>query len=106
MSGFSSTSSDSEPLVTETTKESISTAQPQKKRLRSVISISNSESHLSRLGSLGSGNIVHTPSPPQSVPALVKDAYTSPDRLHLREALICGGGHGETEINAVEKCTY
>ena len=105
MSDFNTSSdSESEPLVTETlTKESKSTAQPQKKHLHSVILISDSKSPPSP-SQLGSGNaIVHTPSPPESVPALVKDAYyTSPDHLHLHEALICGGG--ETEIKVVEKC--
>lgn len=99
----SSSDSDSEPETL--TKESKSTAhrQPQKKRLRSVISTSNSVSHdsLSHPSQSGSGNIIRTPSPPQSTSALVKGVYTSPDRLRLREALISGG---EMEFRAVEKC--
>ena len=67
-----------------------STTHPQKKRLRSVISTSSRQP-------------VRTPSPPspESTLALIKDAYTSPDRLRLREALMSGG---EIEFKAVEQC--
>jgi hypothetical protein len=61
--------------------------QPQKKCSHSVISTSHQP--------------VHTPSPPQSAQALAKDTYMSPDRLHLHEALMCGG---EIEFKVVKKC--
>jgi hypothetical protein len=71
-----------------------SKSQPQKKRPCSVTS-ATSASHQAHAGS---GHLVRTPSPPQ---ALVKDAYTSPDRLRLREALMSGGEMG---FKVVQKC--
>ena len=98
--------SDSE-LETGLTKDlkSKSSAQPQKKCLRrSVTNISDSDldSESCLTQNQPEPSIVRTPSPPPSASArVVENAYKSPDRLRLREALICGG---ETGFKAVEKC--
>jgi hypothetical protein len=71
-----------------------STTSPQKKRplARSVVMVSTSH----QAGS----EVLHvrTPSPP---PAQAKNqiAYMSPDRLRLREALMCGGEMTEFEVD-------
>lgn len=72
--------------------------QPQKKRPRSIVA-STSLSHPADSGDL----VVRTPSPPSplAAPLAAKDAYTSPDRLRLREALMCGGEMG---FKVVQKC--
>lgn len=94
MSDFES-SSDSElpgPVTVTLTSKS-TTKRP---RSESVLASTSAESHDQAVsGVLG----LRTPSPPSIL--ATKNAYTSPDRLRLREALMRGG---EMEFKVVEKC--
>lgn len=97
---MTSSDSDSTELVTgAVTTSKKPTTQPQNKRPRSVAPTS----HQATSGSGDSDlQIVRTPSPAPALPKNhLKDVYTSPDRLRLREALLSGGEMG---FKAVQKC--
>ena len=73
-----------------------STLRPQKKRLHTIIPSSTPQAQ--------SHQPERTPSPsPDSALALAKVAYTSPDRLRLREALM-SGGEIKSNLKVVEEC--
>ena len=110
-SDFQSSSSESDTdLVTSKSKSTV-TSQPQKKRPRSESVQPPATSH--RVASARDSTresdlqIVRTPSPP-ALPNLknhLKDAYTSPDRSRLREALM-SGGEMVHEFKVDHKCKF